>query len=38
MRHDILMTLRQVSPERIRTIVDDIFWPLVTGPSTSAGA
>lgn len=30
MRHDILMTLRQVSPERIRSIVDDIFWPLVT--------
>jgi AcrR family transcriptional regulator len=30
MRHDILMTLRQVSPERIRAIVDDVFWPLVT--------
>jgi AcrR family transcriptional regulator len=30
-RHDILMTLRPVSPERIRSIVDNIFWPLVTG-------
>lgn len=30
MRHDILMTLKQVSPERIRSIVDDVFWPLVT--------
>jgi len=29
-RHDILMTLRPVSPERIRSIVDDIFWPLIT--------
>lgn len=28
MRHDILMTLRPVPPERIRSIVDDIFWPL----------
>lgn len=28
-RHDILMTLRPVSPERIRSIVEDIFWPLV---------
>jgi AcrR family transcriptional regulator len=35
-RHDILMTLRPVSPERIHSIVDDIFWPLVTGPNTSA--
>ena len=30
-RHDILMTLRPISPERIRSIVDDVFWPLVTG-------
>lgn len=29
-RHDVLMTLRSVPPERIRTIVDDIFWPLLT--------
>lgn len=35
-RHDILMTLQPVSPERIRSIVDDIFWPLVTGPNASA--
>jgi AcrR family transcriptional regulator len=27
-RHDVLMTLQPVSPERIRSIVDDIFWPL----------
>jgi AcrR family transcriptional regulator len=32
-RHDVLMTLQPVSPERIRSIVDDIFWPLATrGP------
>ena len=29
-RHDVLMTLKPVSPERIRSIVDDIFWPLAT--------
>jgi AcrR family transcriptional regulator len=29
-RHDVLMTLQPVPPERIRTIVDDIFWPLAT--------
>jgi AcrR family transcriptional regulator len=34
MRHDILMTLRPASPERIRSIVDDIFWPLVAGSAT----
>lgn len=37
-RHDILMTLRPVSPERIRSIVDGIFWPLVTGSARVAGA
>ncbi|TDV49682.1 TetR/AcrR family transcriptional regulator [Actinophytocola oryzae] len=31
-RHDVLMTLRPVTAERIRSIVDDVFWPLVTGP------
>ncbi len=30
MRHDILMTLQPVSEERIRSIVDDLFWPLAT--------
>lgn len=30
-RHDVLMTLRPVSAERIRSIVDDVFWPLATG-------
>lgn len=34
MRHDVLMTFQPVSPERIRSIVDDIFWPLATGRST----
>ncbi len=29
-RHDVLMTLQPVPPERIRSIVDDIFWPLAT--------
>ncbi|MCX4091822.1 TetR/AcrR family transcriptional regulator [Nocardia sp. alder85J] len=27
-RHEIFMTLEPVAPERIATIVDDIFWPL----------
>jgi AcrR family transcriptional regulator len=35
-RHDILMTLQPVSPERIRSIVDDVFWPLVTRLNASA--
>jgi AcrR family transcriptional regulator len=30
-RHDVLMTLQPVSAERIRSIVDDIFWPLIIG-------
>lgn len=30
-RHDVLMTLQPVSAERIRSIVDDIFWPLAVG-------
>jgi AcrR family transcriptional regulator len=34
-RHDVLMTLRPVSPDRIRSIVDDIFRPLVAGPNTA---
>ncbi|GAA4398314.1 TetR/AcrR family transcriptional regulator [Tsukamurella soli] len=34
-RHDILMTMRPVSPERLRSIVDDIFWPLVAGSAGS---
>jgi AcrR family transcriptional regulator len=33
-RHDVLMTLGPVSPDRIRSIVDDIFRPLVAGPDT----
>jgi hypothetical protein len=28
MRHDLLMTLRPVPPERITSIVDDLFLPL----------
>jgi hypothetical protein len=28
-RHDLLMTLRPLSPERIKSIVDDLFLPLV---------
>jgi AcrR family transcriptional regulator len=31
-RHDILMTGRPVSRERIRSIVEDLFWPLVPRP------
>ena len=37
-RHDVLMTLQPISPERIRSIVDDIFWPLVTGLNAPARA
>jgi AcrR family transcriptional regulator len=29
MRHDLLMTLRPITPERIKSIVDDLFLPLV---------
>jgi AcrR family transcriptional regulator len=29
MRHDLLMTLRPVPPERIKSIVDDLYIPLV---------
>jgi AcrR family transcriptional regulator len=29
MRHDLLMTLSNVPPERIKSIVDDLFLPLV---------
>ena len=29
MRHDLLMTLKPVPPERLETIVDDLFMPLV---------
>ena len=28
-RHDLLMTLRPLTPERIKSIVDDLFLPLV---------
>jgi AcrR family transcriptional regulator len=30
MRHDLLMTLKPIPPERIQSIVDDIFMPLIT--------
>ena len=38
MRHDILMTLRPVPPERIQSIVDDIFWPLATERNAVGGS
>jgi Tetracyclin repressor-like, C-terminal domain len=28
-RHDLLMTLKPIPPERIAEIVDDLFMPLV---------
>jgi AcrR family transcriptional regulator len=42
MRHDMLMTMKPIPPERIATIVDDLFLPLATGtlasgPAASAG-
>jgi AcrR family transcriptional regulator len=30
LRHDMLMTYQPIAPERILTIVDDLFMPLVT--------
>ena len=30
MRHDLLMTLKPVPAERVRSIVDELFLPLVT--------
>lgn len=33
MRHDMLMTYQPIPPERIRTIVDDLFMPLVAATS-----
>lgn len=32
-RHDVLLTLQPVPSARIRSIVDDIFWPLATAAS-----
>jgi AcrR family transcriptional regulator len=29
MRHDMLMTLKPISPERIRSLVDELFLPLI---------
>jgi AcrR family transcriptional regulator len=29
MRHDMLMTYKSITPERVRAIVDDLFMPLV---------
>jgi AcrR family transcriptional regulator len=36
MRHDMLLTLKPVSPERIESIVDDLFLPLITRRGTRA--
>lgn len=36
LRHDLLMTLQEVPPERIRSIVDNLFWPLVTALNAPA--
>jgi AcrR family transcriptional regulator len=33
MRHDMLMTYKPIPPERVRTIVDDLFMPLVSSSS-----
>ena len=30
-RHDMLMTMKPLPPERITSIVDDLFLPLATG-------
>jgi AcrR family transcriptional regulator len=36
MRHDLLMTLRPVPPERIKSIVNDLFLPLVAANMAAA--
>ena len=35
-RHDLLMTLRPLGPERIKSIVDDLFMPLVAAHRAAA--
>jgi len=35
-RHDLLMTLRPLAPERIKSIVDDLFMPLVAAHRAAA--
>ena len=35
MRHDMLMTYQPISEERVRTIVDDLFLPLVAASRTT---
>jgi len=37
MRHDLLMTLEPVSPERLASIVDDLFLPLVAAYRQAPG-
>jgi AcrR family transcriptional regulator len=36
MRHDLLMTLRPMTPERIREIIDELFLPLVATNTAAA--
>jgi hypothetical protein len=36
-RHDLLMTLRPPTRERIKSIVDDLFMPLVAAHMAAAG-
>jgi hypothetical protein len=38
MRHDLLMTLKPIPRERILTIVDDLFLPLVAKYARRASA
>ena len=38
MRHDLLMTLKPVSAERLATIVDELFLPLVAAYRGEPGA
>jgi len=35
-RHDLLMTLRPLTPERIKSVVDDLFMPLVAAHMAAA--
>lgn len=37
LRHDLLMTLKPLRPERIQTIIDDMFLPLVLSTGDAEG-
>lgn len=38
MRHDLLMTLKPITPERVQSIVDDLFLPLLSAYRAEAAS